>query len=343
MKTKVYLNNLFFVVFLLLLISCKGKGTDNNSGEYNYYQTQLPIFKTNAIIKYYYHTELGKEIATRLDSFDLSLNPFNKKSIIYKVNNNIDVELDDWFINCFNKAQEISSQTDGMYDITSAPFINLWGFGFQKMDKVTPVLIDSMKSFVGYEKVRIEGRKIVKDDPRVQLNASSIAKGYSCDVVADLLEEYGIENYMIEIGGEIRAKGKNPVGQYWTIGITTPIDDTSGSIEETHETVSLNDRSLATSGNYRNFYVRDGRKYAHTINPKTGYPIETNLLSASVFYPDCMTADGYATAFMAVGLEKAMEIANRIPQMDYLFIYADKDGNLNEVRSAGFNEFQTAE
>ncbi|MCC8146048.1 MAG: FAD:protein FMN transferase [Bacteroidales bacterium] len=337
MKSQNYLNCsfIFFCLLLFSFISCKGRNTVKDP---EYFHTQIQIFKTSANIKYSYPRELGKEISARLDSVALSMNPDNNKTIISKVNNNMDVEADDWFIACFNKAQEIAALTDGVYDITAAPLINLWGFGFQKMDQVTPGKIDSLKQFVGYKKVRLEGRKIIKEDPRLQLNMSSIAKGYSCDVIADLFEGYGIENYMIEIGGEIRAKGKNPKGRTWTIGITTPIDDRSGEIKETQEIVFLHDYSLATSGNYRNFYVRDGKKYAHTIDPRTGYPSEANILSASVFAADCMTADAFATAFMALGLEKSVRLADQIPGMTYLFIYSGDGETLREVRSANFDQ-----
>lgn len=326
----------FCLLFFIALIACKKQAPLKQS---SYFHTQIQIFKTNGNIKYFYHKELGKEIMARLDSFDLSMNPFNNKSVIYKVNNNIDVEVDDWFITCFKKAQELAILTDGMYDITSAPLINLWGFGFNKMDEATPEKIDSLKQFVGYDKIYIEGRKVIKKDPRVQLNMSSIAKGYSCDILADLFDSYGIENYMIEIGGEIRVKGKNPNGKYWSIGITTPIDNRFGDIKETQEILSLENCALATSGNYRNFYIKDGKKYSHTINPKTGYPSEGNLLSVSILAPDCMTADAFATAFMVVGLEQSEEIASKIDNLDYLFIFADSKGNMKELRSSNFTKY----
>lgn len=339
MKRRKYLRLLVSCICMTLVLSlysCTKK-------EYNYYHTQTDIFKTTASIKYYYYKDMGEEIKSCLDSFDLSLNPFNSQSIIYKVNNNEEVIVDDWFISVFNKAQEVSELTEGIYDITSAPLINLWGFGFRNMGEVTPEKVDSLKEFVGYQRIHLKDRKVVKDDPRLQLNASSIAKGYSCDVIAALFERYGINDYMIEIGGEVKAKGRNPKGKYWAIAITTPIDDRSGTIKEIHEVVHLNDCSLATSGNYRNYYIKGGRKYSHTINPKTGYPSEENILSASVIYSNCMTADAFATAFMALGLDKAIAIADQIPDMGYLFVYIDADGSLKEVRSSNFNKYKLAE
>jgi thiamine biosynthesis lipoprotein len=315
----------------LLLFSCGKREA--------YYLTQGEVFKTTAHIKYKYHRDLEKEIYACLDTFNLSLNPFNKQSIIYKVNHNETVEVDDRFITVFNKAQEISRISNGYYDITCAPLINLWGFGYEKMDALSPKTVDSLMQFVGYQKIRLQDRQVIKADPRVQLNASSIAKGYAVDVIAELFRSYGIDDYMVEIGGEIRTQGKNPSGTLWSIQILKPVDDTTGQIQQQQETVYLNNYSLATSGNYRNFYMKDGKKYAHTINPITGYPAEETILSASVLYPDCMTADAFATAFMVMGINKAPTIADSIPYLDYLFIYSDEKGNLLEKRSRGFEKY----
>jgi thiamine biosynthesis lipoprotein len=315
-------------IFLAAFTSCQ-KPT-------SYYLTQGEIFHTSYHIKYQYDRELGKEIQALLDSFDLSLNPFNKNSIIYKVNHNEEIEADDWFITVFNKAREVSEMTGGAYDITCAPLINLWGFGYDKMAEINPAVIDSLKQFVGYTKVRLEGRKVIKDDPRLQLNASSIAKGFACDVIAQLFDSCNIAGYMIEIGGEIHAQGYNPDGNPWHIEIARPVDDRSSQITERQEIVQLYNASLATSGNYRNFYILNGKKYAHTINPLTGYPAEESILSATVVYPDCMTADAFATAFMVLGLDKASTLGDQIPGMDYMFVYADENGNLHEKKSPGF-------
>ena len=320
---------LFFIILAVFLIfsGCKKK--------YSYYKTSGEVFKTYFHIQYKYNRLLDKEIHDCFQKFDLSLNPFNNESIIYKVNNNLPVEVDDWFIAVFNKAEEVAEVSGGTYDITCAPFVNLWGFGFQKINQGADMqhTIDSLKAFVGYRKVYLEGRKVIKSDPRLELDCSSIAKGYACDVISNLLESYGITDYIVEIGGEIRAKGKNPSGRCWRVEISKPIDDASGQVNERMEVVELCDISLATSGNYRNFYVKDGKKYAHTLNALTGYPAESNILSASVFCRDCMTADAFATVFMTKNLDDAAAIGDSIPNLEYLFIYADDDGNLLEKRS----------
>ena len=320
------------LAFCLIFSACKK--------EKSYYKTSGEVFKTGFDIKYKYNRILDKEIKDCFDQFNLSLNPFNRESIIYKINNNEPAEVDDWFITVFNKAMEVSEISGGTYDITCAPLINLWGFGFQKINESTDLqhTIDSLKQFVGYRKVRLEGRNVIKDDPRLELNCSSIAKGYACDVIANLLESYEITDYLVAIGGEIHAKGKNQSGYCWRVEILKPIDDASGRVNERMEIVGLCDNSIATSGNYRNFYVKDGRKYAHTINPLTGCPAESNILSASVIYRDCMTADAFATVFMTKDLNEAAAIGDQIPGLDYLFIYADEKGNLREKKSVNMDK-----
>lgn len=277
-----------------------------------YFEESGSVFHTIYHIKYEGSEILTEKIDAEFQKFNLSLNPFNPNSIISKVNRNEAVEADDWFIEVFNKAKEVSDHSEGIFDITCAPLVNLWGFGFSKMDSVTPQMIDSIKQFVGYQKVRLDGRKVVKDDSRILLNCSAIAKGYASDVIARLLEREGIENYMVEIGGEVTMKGVNQNGKCWRIGINKPEDDSTGIKNDIEEVVQLCKKGgVATSGNYRNYYVKDGKKYAHTIDPRTGYPSEQSILSATIVAEDCITADAYATAFMAMGLEKAREAAKK--------------------------------
>jgi thiamine biosynthesis lipoprotein len=275
-----------------------------------------------------------------LERFEQSLNPFREDAIITKINRNEPVKLDTFFRNVFDRSQEISRKTGGKFDITVSPLVNAWGFGFANMDSVTPEIIDSLKQFVGYEKITIDAEgNIVKSDPRITLNTSAIAKGYACDIVGDLLERHGIENYMVEIGGEITARGVNDKGECWRIGVEKPIDDSSGMQHELQTILSICDKALATSGNYRNFYIKDGKKYAHTIDPQSGYPTQTDILGATVIADDCMTADAYATAFMTMGIEKSKEVAATVPGLDYLFIYEMADGSFGTVQSDGFEQF----
>lgn len=270
-----------------------------------YFEESGSVFHTIYHIKYEGSEILTEKIDAEFQKFNLSLNPFNPNSIISKVNRNEPVEVDDWFIEVFNRAKEVSDHSEGIFDITCAPLVNLWGFGFSKMDSVTPQMIDSIKQFVGYQKVRLDGRKVVKDDSRILLNCSAIAKGYASDVIARLLEREGVKNYMVEIGGEVTMKGVNQNGKCWRIGINKPEDDSTGIKNDIEEVVQLCKKGgVATSGNYRNYYVKDGKKYAHTIDPRTGYPSEQSILSATIVAEDCITADAYATAFMAMGWKK---------------------------------------
>lgn len=305
-----------------------------------YFEESGSVFHTIYHIKYEGSEILTEKIDAEFQKFNLSLNPFNPNSIISKVNRNEAVEADDWFIEVFNKAKEVSDHSEGIFDITCAPLVNLWGFGFSKMDSVTPQMIDSIKQFVGYQKVRLDGQKVVKDDSRILLNCSAIAKGYASDIIARLLEREGIENYMVEIGGEVTMKGVNQNGKCWRIGINKPEDDSTGVKNDIEEVVQLCKKGgVATSGNYRNYYIKDGKKYAHTIDPRTGYPSEQSILSATIVAEDCITADAYATAFMAMGLEKAREAAKNIPGIEYYVIYSDENGKHQIEYSTGMLQY----
>lgn len=332
--------NFLIIITSLLMISCSG-GSRKDQKNLTYYQEQGSIFATGYNIKYAYNRSLKTEIEAELEKFDQSLNPYRADAIITKLNNNEEVVVDSFFMNVFRKADEVSRKTNGSFDITVSPLINAWGFGFKNMDSITPEIIDSLREFVGYNKISMDSvGNITKTDPRVQINTSAIAKGYACDVIANLLESYDIENYMVEIGGEVTAKGINEKGDCWRIGVDKPIDDFLGQ-HDLQTILSLCNKSLATSGNYRNYYIKDGKKYAHTIDPFTGYPTQTDLLGATVIADDCMTADAYATAFMVMGIEKSREIAKNIEGMHYYFIFENEDGTFGTVYSDGFEQFLT--
>ena len=303
------------LVLFLLCLSCTQK---------QYFEDSGTIFNTFYSIKYESTDILTDKINRDLQDFSLAFNPFNPNSLISKVNRNEDVELDDRFITVFNKAMEVSEKSDGAFDVTVSPLINLWGFGYEQNNSLSQQTIDSIKSFVGYKKIRIENKKVIRDDPRITLNFSAIAKGYACDVIGELLERESVKNYMVSIGGEVASKGKNPNGRCWHIGINKPEDDVTGLINNIDATVLLcGKRGMATSGNYRNFYVKDGKKYGHIIDPRTGYPSGQSITSASIIAPDCMTADAYATAFMVMGVEAACQLAETISEIEYYIIYPD--------------------
>ncbi|MDR2970176.1 MAG: FAD:protein FMN transferase [Tannerellaceae bacterium] len=325
----------FFWLSSLLFLSC----ADGNP----YYEERASVFNTLYTIKYQSPEMLAEEIDAELDAVNLSLNPFNPNSIIAKVNRNEDVETDEHFRTVFNKAMEISRNSNGFFDITSAPLVNAWGFGTSKTDSVSSQMIDSIRQFVGYRKVRLEGNRVIKEDPRIRLNCSAIAKGYAADAVAAMLERKGVENYMVEIGGEVVVKGVNENGQGWRIGIRKPEEVSLNKPVALEETIQLRKKKgIATSGDYQNFYIKDGKKIGHTINPLTGYPAEQNILSCTIVADDCMTADAYATALMAMGTDDAVRIADTLNEFDYYLIYADRDGNYKIKCSVGMKKMKGA-
>lgn len=285
------------------------------------------IFGTVYNITYQCDHSLKSEIEAELHKVDNSLSPFNDNSIITKINRNENVEVDKMFTDVFTLAMQVSKETDGAFDITVAPLVNLWGFGFKNGTTPTKETVDSLRRFVGYNKVRMVGRRVVKQDKRIMLDCSAIAKGYGSDVVAAFLRSRGIDNYMVEIGGEIVTRGVNDKRLPWRIGVTKPTDDSLSVNKELQTVLNITDKAMATSGNYRNFYYKNGRKYAHTIDPKTGYPVQHSLLSATVIADNCATADAYATSFMVLGIEQAKVILEHHPELMAYFIYSDGKGN----------------
>ncbi len=285
------------------------------------------IFGTVYNIIYQNDDNLKQDIEAELKRVDFSLSPFNKQSIISKINRNENVKKDKMFTDVFILAQSISKETDGAFDITVAPLVNAWGFGFKNGTKPTPHAIDSLKQIVGYEKISLTNETVRKKDSRMMLDCSAIAKGYACDVIASFLRKKGIENFMVEIGGEIVTRGINSERLPWKIGVTKPVDDTLDTKQELQTVLNVTNKAMATSGNYRNFYYKNGKKYAHTIDPKTGLPVQHNILSATVLADNCATADAYATAFMVMGLDKAKTVLEKHPELMAYFIYSDEKGN----------------
>ena len=213
--------------------------------------------------------------------------------------------------------------------------VNAWGFGFKNGDFPDSLQIDNLRTLIGYNRVQLIDGRIEKEDERLLLNCSAIAKGYAVDVIAQLLNRNGVKNYLVDIGGEIVAKGRNSRDGLWRIGVNKPVEDSLSVNQEIQTVLQLTDRAMATSGNYRNFYYKDGKKYAHTIDPRTGYPVEHNLLSATVIAADCMTADALATAFMVMGLDGAKAYIKQHPEIDVYLIYSDEEGNYQMFYSDG--------
>lgn len=279
---------------------------------------------------------LKKEIESLLADFDLSLSIYHDSSIISRFNRNDSiVEADIWFRMVFNKAYDVYLKTDGAFDITIGPIVNALGFGTTDTLKVDSALIDSLMDYVGMDKVSLQDDILIKKEKNISLDVNAIAQGYSVDVVAAYLDSKRIRNYMVDIGGEVKTKGVNPNNEIWRIGIDRPVEGNMIPGADLQAIIRLNNRALATSGNYRQYYEKDGVKYVHTIDPKTGHPVVSNLLSASVIANDCMTADAYATAFMVFGLERSIRFLNENSFLEAYLVYSDSSGRFQVYRSEG--------
>ena len=288
------------------------------------------VFGTIYKITYQHQEDLHNDIKAALMEVDNALSPYNKNSIISRINHNQDTLLNEHFTHVFELAQKISTETEGAFDITVAPLVNAWGFGFKHSIDIAPNVIDSIGQFVGYQKIRLSDGKITKDDPRTMLDCSAIAKGYGVDVVARTLDKKGVQHYMVDIGGEVVVKGKSSRMKTWRIGINKPVEDSLSINQELQTILEVSGVGMATSGNYRKFYYKDGKRYAHTIDPRIGHPVQHSILSATVIAKDCTTADAYATAFMVMGLEKSMEFCKAHPELDAYFI-CDGEGDTYEI------------
>lgn len=327
----------YYLIIAILFVQCKPvqKKYMYNAGE---------VFGTFYHITYESPNgkDLLNEIKTKFNEFDLSLSTYNPHSIISRINSNEpNVKTDAYFEEMYAMAQQVSEKSDGAFDITVAPLVNAWGFGYTNEDRQTIPTVDTIMPFVGYKKIKLENHHLIKTHPKIRLDAGAISGGQISDVIAHLLDKLGCDNYLVEIGGEITCKGVNNKGKKWNIGIDKPTDDPTSDNKELQTIISVSDVGLSTSGNYREFYYKDGKKYAHTIDPKTGVPVQHNLLSATVIAPTCMQADAYATAFMVLGVEKSINLCESMAGMECYLIYQDKDGINKIAQTKGFQKYIT--
>ena len=293
-----------------------------------YHQVSDFVFGTTYKVIYQCDSDLSKGIRDELLKVDHSLSPFNEQSTITAVNHNREVTLDPMFLEVFNQAMAISRETDGAFDITVAPLVNAWGFGFKHEQMPTARQVDSLRQIIGYQKVKLVNGKVLKQDPRMMLDCSAIAKGFGVDAVARFLRSRDVQNFMVEVGGEVVTCGVNSQRLPWRVGVIKPSEDSLNTGHELQTILNVTDKAMATSGNYRNFYYKDGKRYAHTIDPKTGYPVQHNILSATVLASNCTVADAYATAFMVMGLEKTQQLLERHPELMAYLIYDAGNGEL---------------
>lgn len=332
-KTAKVLLYLSTAICLLAIVLLRQNSRQHEESMREYTQLEGTVFHTIYHIQYDSPTDFTPEITEMFKVFDYSVSMFNDSSLIARINNgDTSVVVNSFIRTVLVKAMEVSRVSDGAFDVTCAPLVNLWGFGFKNRENVTQQMIDSTLEYVGYEKVHLDAAgHIIKDDPRINLDFSSIAKGYMCDLVADFLLEHGITNYMVEIGGEIVCGGVNSKQNMWGIGINKPVEDSTQLQTQLQEIMRLTDCGVATSGNYRNFYYKDGQRFAHTIDPKTGYPVQKDVLSATVIAPDCITADAYSTAFMVLGSKESLRILEADTTLMAYFIVATPDGEGQDV------------
>lgn len=278
-----------------------------------------------------------REIDSLLIDFNQALSTYIPNSEISLLNRERRVTFGfPYFAQVLEASAEVYEKSDGAFDPTIGQLIDAWGFGDGDLIAPDSAQVDSLLNMVGFDKLSFDERGVTTEVEGLKLNFSAVAKGQAIDVVGDFLSAQGIENYMVEIGGEVRGKGKNKEDEYWVIGIEIPDESQIGQL---FDAVRLQNQGMATSGNYRNFRVlEDGRKVAHTIDPKTGYPKMQTLLSATVFASNCMYADAYATACLAMGLEKARELILSDKTLEAYFIYADDEGKIQTYISPGMTD-----
>lgn len=323
---------LWICVLTTTLVSCQKERYFINEGR---------VFGTTYNIRYQATQNLEPEIQSCLARYDASLSFFNDSSIVSKINRNEDVETDSLFEKMYETAYEVSCMSQGGFDITCAPLIDIWGFGkdkdaeYLKSHQVSQETLDSLMQITGFLNVTLTDHHIYKRDPRLTINPSAIAKGLGCDGVAELLRQKGCKNYLVDIGGEVVAKGVNQKGEPWKIGISKPIDDPTGAIQEVQEIIATNDLCMASSGNYRQFYYAGQERRSHTIDPRTGYPVNHSLLGATVIAKSCMRADALATACMVLGADAALEMIEEDSNSEcYLII--SKNGETQVITSSGW-------
>ena len=320
---KYYQNTVLFLLSLpFLLAGCTNK------------PAQKVAFGGNIQGTYYkvvYYDSAGRDFRRQIDSllhgFDKTASLWVENSLINRVNaGDTSAVLNDDFIRLFQLSKKIYHQTRGAFNPAIGALVNVWGFGPERKGEVDTALIDSLLVLSRFDEVTIDKkRKKIFIPAGLKFDFNAVAQGYSVDLVGNYLHGRGVDNFLIDIGGELLAKGRKPDGNPWRVGVESPVEN-AGYGDRLQTIVTLSDKAIATSGSYRKFYVQDGKKYSHTIDPRTGFPVRHNLLSASVVAEDCATADALATALMVMGKEKAIAFSRRHPAFGIYLITAGKNG-----------------
>lgn len=316
--------------FLFLLTCCFLTGCNTVEKQQFFGTTQGSYY---SII---YFDEQNRNFSSDFDSIfkeiENTLSLWDENSMIRKVNRNEDVELNQIFIDNFNYAMEAAELTDGLFDPTVGPLVSAWGFHYKEGMEMTPAIVDSLRQLVDYRKVKIEDGRVVKANPNMTLDFNAVAQGYTTDMIGEFLLSKDVNDFLVDVGGEIMARGSKPNDEPWKVGIEKPAA-TKDSERIVQEIVELNNQSIVTSGNYRKYVEKNGKRYSHSLNPKTGYPSENTLLSATVICDNTAWADCLASICMVVGMENAMEILETQENVKAYFIYLDG----NEVKEGFYN------
>lgn len=326
----------FPIISLFCLIGCSSEQNKEEINDVGYAQG------TTFNIKYL--NEPSQNYKLEIDSIfllvDNSLSTYVSKSLVYRVNSaGSFLKMDEHFQKVLEKSMELSKESKGLFDVSIGPLAELWGFGLSKRSKVDSASVDSLKAFVNYRKIRIKGDSVFLPTG-MKMDFNAIAQGYTVDLIAEFLLAKGIEDFMVEVGGEIRTKGKNGKGQVWRIGIDKP-EEKMDPNDRLQAIISLENAALATSGNYRKYWVDEetGLKYSHTLNPKTGFPAKNRLLSVSIIAPTAMEADGYSTMSMVMGLKKAINLIETKESVEAYFIYSNEEEEMEVYSTTGFEKY----
>lgn len=297
------------------------------------------IWATSYNITYSASSDLTDSILSVFSQVEQSLSPFDKGSLISRINRGESMLTDSLLRRVFLASQEINRLSNGAFDPTLSPLINIWGFGYDNsFTTPTQAMIDSALANVGIYHCHLDAGNLIKGSPKMEFNFSAITKGYGCDLVGETLARNGAENYMVEIGGEIALKGTNPHGNPWHIQIDAPIASQDASLHTALKIISITDCGIATSGNYRNFHETASGRTWHTIDSRTGAPVITTTLSATVIAPNCMMADALATACMAMPENEALEMIEAIPGTSAMLVKAATDSTFTTITTSRFPE-----
>ena len=322
--------------FLLLFSLCFSCNSEKNK--------DILVLNSGKTQGTFYHIKYlsseGKNYQYEIDSLlllvDNSLSTYNENSLITKINSGKQVITDSLFRTVFRNAKEVYKSSNGLFDCSIAPLVNAWGFGFSEKESMDSSRVKNLLKIVDFEKIYLRNDSIIKPK-KMLIDFNAIAQGYTVDLIAYLFDQKGITNYLIEVGGEIRSKGINADDKIWKIGVDKPTESID-SKDRFQFILELNNKSLATSGNYRKFYIENGIKYSHVINPKTGFPAKNKLLSVTVIHNDCITADAYATAFMLMGLQLSKDFLSKRKDLEAYFIYSNKKGEFENYVTDNFSK-----